>query len=75
MDYRNHKNEINKKYIVSHEDKSILEDTAKLQKETEYKQQKTIVRNLIKNQKCSTIMKHSIMLKKILKRHGTYKGN
>ena len=32
------KNEINKKYIQSQEYKSIVEDTAKLQKETEYKQ-------------------------------------
>ena len=36
------------KYILSHEYKSIVEDTAKLQKETEYKQQKIIVRKLIK---------------------------
>ena len=43
------KNEINKKYILSHEYKSIVEDDAKLQKETEYKQQKMIVRKLIKN--------------------------
>ena len=28
------KNKINKKYILSHEYKSIVEDTAKLQKET-----------------------------------------
>ena len=42
------KNEINKKYILSHEYKSIVDDTAKLQKETEYKQQKMIVRKLIK---------------------------
>ena len=42
------KNEINKTYILSHEYKSIVEDTAKLQKETEYKQQKIIVRKLIK---------------------------
>ena len=34
------KNEINKKYILSHAYKSIVEDTAKLQKEPEYKQQK-----------------------------------
>ena len=35
MDDRNHKqNEINKKYILSYEYKSIVEDTAKLQKET-----------------------------------------
>ena len=46
------KNEINKKYILSHEYKSILEDTAKLQKEKElYKQQKMIVRNLINKSK------------------------
>ena len=32
------KNEINKKYILSHEYKSIMDDDAKLQKETEYKQ-------------------------------------
>ena len=42
------RNEINKKYILSHEYKSIVEDNAKLQKETEYKQQKMIVRKLIK---------------------------
>ena len=42
------KNEINKKYILSHENKSIVDDTAKLQKETEHKQQKMIVRKLIK---------------------------
>ena len=42
------KNKINKKYILSHEYKSIVEDTAKLQKETEYKQQKMFVRKLIK---------------------------
>ena len=41
------KNEINKKYI-RHEYKSIVDDTAELQKETEYKQQKMIVRKLIK---------------------------
>ena len=45
------KNEINKKYILSHEYKSIVEDTVKLQKETEYKQQKMIVRKLIKKAK------------------------
>ena len=39
MDDRNHKNEINKKYILSHEYKSNVDDTTKLQKETEYKQQ------------------------------------
>ena len=66
------KNEINKKYILSHEYKSIVEDTAKLQKETEYKQQKMIVRKPFKNQNCSIIMKHSIMLEKILKTPGTY---
>ena len=37
------KNEINKKYILSHEYNSIVDATAKLQKETEYKQQKLIV--------------------------------
>ena len=42
---------INKKYILSHEYKSIVEDTAKLQKETEYKQEKMIVRKLIKKSK------------------------
>ena len=31
------KNEINKKYILSHEYKSIVEDTATVQKEAEYK--------------------------------------
>ena len=45
------KNEINKKYILSLEYKSIVEDTAKLLKETEYKQQKMIVRKLIKKSK------------------------
>ena len=51
MDDRNQKNEINKKYNLSHEYKSMVEDTAKLQKETEYKQQKMIVRKLIKKSK------------------------
>ena len=45
------KNEINKKYILSHEYQSIVEDTAKLQKETEYEQQKMIVPSLIKKSK------------------------
>ena len=45
------KNVINKKYILSHEYKSIVEDTAKRQKETEYKQQKMIVCKLIKKSK------------------------
>ena len=45
------KNEINKKYILSHEYKTIVEDNAKLQKETEYKQQKMIIRKLIKKSK------------------------
>ena len=45
------KNEINKKCILSHEYKSIMDDNAKLQKETEYKQQKMIVRKLIKQSK------------------------
>ena len=65
------KNEINKKNILSHEYKSILEDTAKLQKETEYKQQKMVVVSWLKNQKFSILMKHSIMLEKILKTPGT----
>ena len=52
------KNEINKKYLLSHEYKSSVEDTAKLKKETEYKQQKMVVSKLIKNLKCSIIMKH-----------------
>ena len=34
------KNEINKKYILNQEYKSIVDDAAKFQKETEYKQQK-----------------------------------
>ena len=34
------KNEINKKYFLSHEYKSIVEDTAKMQKETEYNNKK-----------------------------------
>ena len=38
----------------------MVDYTAKLQKETEYKQQKMIVRKLIKKSK----MKHSIMLEK-----------
>ena len=45
------KHEINNKYILSPEQKSIVDDTAKLQKETEYKQQKIIVRKLIKKSK------------------------
>ena len=45
------KTKINKKYILSYEYKSIAEETAKLQKETEYKQQKMIVRTLIKKSK------------------------
>ena len=48
------KNEINKKYILSHEYKSIVDNAAKLQKETEYKQQKIVVRKLIEKSK----MKH-----------------
>ena len=36
---------------TGNEYKSIMEDNAKLQKETEYKQQKMIVRKLIKNSK------------------------
>ena len=40
-----------KKYILRHEYKSIVEDTAKLQKETENQQQKMIVRKLIKKRK------------------------
>ena len=39
MDNRSHKNEINKKYILIYEFKSIVDDAAKLQKETVYKQQ------------------------------------
>ena len=66
------KNEINKKYILSLEYKSIMDDAAKLQKETEYKQQKMIVRKLIKKSKNSIIMKHSIMLEKIPKTPGTF---
>ena len=38
-------------YILSHEYKSIVEDNAKLQKETEYKQPKMIIRKLIKKSK------------------------
>ena len=45
------KNEISKKYILSNEYKSIVDDTAKLQKGTEYKQPKMIVRKLIKKSK------------------------
>ena len=42
------KNEINKKYILSHEYKSIVVIAAKMQNEIEYKQQKIVVRKLIK---------------------------
>ena len=45
------KNEINEKYILSHEYKSIVGDTDKQQKETEYKQQKMIVRKRITKSK------------------------
>ena len=38
------KNQINKKYILSHEYKSIVDDYAKLHKETKHKQQKMVVR-------------------------------
>ena len=41
--------EINKKYILNQEYKSIVDDAAKLHKETEYKQEKMVVRKLIKN--------------------------
>ena len=52
MHDRNHKkNEIIKKYILSHEYKSIVHNAAKLQKETECKQQKMIVPKLIKKSK------------------------
>ena len=44
-------NEINKKYILSHEYKSIVEDPLKLQNETEYGQQKMIFCMLIKKSK------------------------
>ena len=37
------KNEINKKYILNQEYKSIVDDAVKLQKEIEYKQQKMVV--------------------------------
>ena len=47
----NIKDEINKKYNLSHEYKSIVEDNAKLQKETEYKQQKMVIRKLTKKSK------------------------
>ena len=66
------KNEINKNFILGHEYKSIVEDTAKLQKETEYKPKKLSFVSWLKNKKCSIIVKHSIMLEKILKRPGTY---
>ena len=36
---------MNKKYILSHEYKLVLDYAAKLQKETEYKQQKMINRS------------------------------
>ena len=42
------KNEIDMKFIVNQEYKSIVDDAAKLHKETEYKQQKMVVRKLIK---------------------------
>ena len=69
------KNEINKKYILSREYKSIVEDNAKLQKETEYKQQKMNVRKLIKKLKMQHYHEALIMLEKILKTPGTYSGN
>ena len=50
MDNRNHK-QWNKKYILRHEYKSIVDNDAKLQKETEYKQQKMIIHKLIKKSK------------------------
>ena len=40
--------EINKKYILNQEYKSIVDDTAKLQNETECKRQKMVFRKLIK---------------------------
>ena len=40
--------EIKKKYILNHEYKSIVDDSAKLQKEKKYKQQNKIIRKLIK---------------------------
>ena len=42
------KNEINNKYMLTNEYKSIVDDAAKLQKETAYQQQKMVVRKLIK---------------------------
>ena len=45
------KTEIKKKYILSHEYKSIVDDAAKLQKEKEYIQQKMVIRKLIKKSK------------------------
>ena len=37
--YRSHENEIKRKYILSHEYKSMVDDAAKEQKEKECKQQ------------------------------------
>ena len=66
------KNEINKKYILSREYKSIVEDTAKLQKETEYKRQKMIVRKLIKKSNMQQYHEALNNARKFLKTPGTY---
>ena len=49
-----------------------MEDTAKLQKETEYKQQKIIVRKLIKKSKMQHYHEALNNAKKILKTPRTY---
>ena len=48
MDNRSHKNYIKKKYILSHEYKSIEDEAAKLRKETVYKQM--VIGKLIKGE-------------------------
>ena len=50
-DRRHIQTEIEKKYILSHEHKSVVDDATKLQKEKEYKQQNMVVRKLIKKSK------------------------
>ena len=64
------KNEINQKCILINTSQSwkILPNCGR----KHYKQQKMIISKLIKKSKCSIIMKHSIMLEKILKTPGTY---
>ena len=52
-----------------------MEDTAKLQNETEYKQQKIIVRKLIKKSKMQYYHEALNNATKTLKTTGTYQGN